>query len=81
MDVTDVMSDVQIDLNNICSICKNTTYEKIENICSRNCKYVCHKSCLKQWVTYRVNKKEDVHCPYCINNYSVNVVNTILELS
>lgn len=78
-ELIDNMMDVQINPQCICTICKDTTYEFIEGSCSKNCEYVCHMKCLKNWVEYRVNKKENVHCPCCLNDYSKEIIHAIIN--
>jgi hypothetical protein len=63
------MSDIVIDTKCICSICKDTTYESIKNLCGNDCNYICHEKCLKQWIIYRVSTNDPVYCPNCIKVY------------
>lgn len=72
--LTSLMSDVTIDPQRICSICKDTTYESINNICSGRCHYICHEKCLRNWITYKVVTHDAVYCPQCYNIYDESII-------
>lgn len=45
-----------------CVVCGNATKNIIHDVCEKNCKYVCHKKCLDNWITY---KGYGVFCMIC----------------
>lgn len=78
--LTEHMSNIVIDTNRVCGICRDTTYESIKNICENHCEYVCHEKCLRHWIQYRVLIREPVHCPQCLKHYSNEVINYACQL-
>ena len=72
------MATITIDSNRICIICKNTTYEIINDTC-HNCHLICHRDCLKKWICYRLNNYgSNVYCPECMNIYDPDVIKRLL---
>ena len=59
-----------------CNICKDYGPDLIYNICDNNCKYYCHKRCLKNWILYRGN---DARCIFCMNYFGIDKIKTIFN--
>ena len=59
-----------------CNICKDYSPDLIYNICDNNCKYYCHKRCLKNWILYR---GKSARCVLCMNDFAINKINKLFN--
>jgi len=65
------------DDNHLCVVCRCVTDNVVQNLCEKNCKYLCHTDCLNHWIIY---KGYGVYCMICgLSHNSDYIANVFTE--